>query len=243
MTVTIQPGANVYSQGFGSVPQTLSVYVPHFDVRVPTSTDINYPVGKVWIYAGNSIWQLLSLSTAAAVMTASWVELASTTGNVLSVTGTANQITASTSSGAVTLSIPSTFIAPGSIASTTTMTAGTGLTVTTGNATLSGTGSGLVLTPVVVAAGASPQTANGRVFSVTFSGVSIAAGATQSLVIANTSVNTLVQLSMVGATAGSALTIQSITNSAGVSTTIVVTNGTGATTNTANLTFTGLCIN
>jgi hypothetical protein len=123
------------------------------------------------------------------------------------------------------------------------LTVGTGLTVTTGNATLSGSGNGVVYTPVIVGAAGTPQTANGRVFSVTFSGVSIAAGATQSFVINNTAVNTLVQLSMVGATSGSALSIQSITNSAGVSTTIVVTNGTGATTSTANLTFTGFCVN
>jgi hypothetical protein len=123
------------------------------------------------------------------------------------------------------------------------VTAGTGFTATTGNLTLSGTSSGVVYTPVVVGAAASPQTANGRVFSVTFSSVSIAAGATQSFVINNTSVNTLVQLSMVGATTSSALSIQSITNSAGVSTTIVVTNGTGAATSTANITFTGFCVN
>jgi hypothetical protein len=41
---------------------------------------------------------------------------------VTSLTGTANQITASASTGAVTLSTPSTFIAPGSIAATTTVT-------------------------------------------------------------------------------------------------------------------------
>jgi Head domain of trimeric autotransporter adhesin len=50
-------------------------------------------------------------------------------GAVTSVTGTANQITASPTTGAVSLSIPSTFIAPGSIASTSTITAGTTLTV------------------------------------------------------------------------------------------------------------------
>ncbi len=43
-------------------------------------------------------------------------------GYVSSITGTANQITASAATGAVTLSIPSVFIAPGSMAATTTMT-------------------------------------------------------------------------------------------------------------------------
>ena len=44
---------------------------------------------------------------------------------VTSVAGTANQITASASTGAVTLSTPATFVAPGTIASSTTLTAGT----------------------------------------------------------------------------------------------------------------------
>jgi len=50
---------------------------------------------------------------------------------VTSIAGTANQITASASTGAVTLSTPSTFIAPGSIAATTTVT-GTILNATSG---------------------------------------------------------------------------------------------------------------
>lgn len=57
--------------------------------------------------------------------------------SVTSITGTVNQITASSPTGAVTLSIPAAFIAPGSITATTgmTVTAG-GLTVTSGNTTL-----------------------------------------------------------------------------------------------------------
>lgn len=204
----------------------------------PTSNQTNYEIGQLvftppqtptafYLYAGAG----------------NWVQFASSSGDIIAINGTANQVSVVTSAGTATVSLPSTLVAPGSITSTTTMTAGTGLTVTTGNATLSGTGSGVVYTPVVVGAAASPQTANGRVFSVTFSGVSIAAGATQSFVIDNTAVNTLVQLSMVGATAGSALSIVSVTNVAGTSITIVVTNGTGATTSTANITFTGQCIN
>lgn len=57
---------------------------------------------------------------------------------VSSITGTANQITASAATGAVTLSIPSVFSAPGTI------TAATGLTVTTGGATI--TAGGLTVT-------------------------------------------------------------------------------------------------
>ena len=127
-----------------------------------------------------------------------------------------------------------------------TVTAGTGFTATTGNLTLSGTGSGLVTTPTVVAAAASPQTANGRIVDVTFSSVSIAAGATQSFVINNSAVpasTSSYQLSMVGATAGAALSIVSVTNVAATSTTIVITNGTGATTSIANIRFTMTFLN
>lgn len=62
-------------------------------------------------------------------------------GAVNSVTGTTNEITASPTSGAVVLSIPSTFIAPGSIASTTSMTVG-GLT--TSNAIPKNSSAGLL---------------------------------------------------------------------------------------------------
>ncbi len=62
---------------------------------------------------------------------------AASTGGVTSITGTANQITASASTGAITLSTPATFIAPGSIAATTTVTATLGdITVTSGNLVL-----------------------------------------------------------------------------------------------------------
>jgi hypothetical protein len=62
---------------------------------------------------------------------------APTAAGVSSIAGTANQITASASTGAVTLSTPSTFIAPGSIAATTTVTATSGnITATAGNVVL-----------------------------------------------------------------------------------------------------------
>jgi len=122
----------------------------------------------------------------------------------------------------------------------------TGGTVVTGAESVSGiltASSGINTAPTIVAAAASPQTANNRSGQVTFSGVSIAAGATETFVINNTAVNTSVLVAMSGATAGSALSIVSITNVAATSITIVVTNGTGATTDTANITFTFLCLN
>jgi hypothetical protein len=167
-----QPGANVYTQGFGPLPETLTTSIPHIDVRAPTSTDVNYPVGKTWLWPNNSTFVLLNLLTTSGVTSATWAPISST--------------------------------------------------VTT------------------VTAAASPQTDNSRVGSVTFSGVSIAAAATQTFVINNSNIlssSTVVLYSMSGSTTGAAPTIESITNAAG-SSSIVVTNGTGATTQTGNLTFT-----
>ena len=104
---------------------------------------------------------------------------------------------------------------------------------------------GVNLNPVVVS-GASPQTANARSGQVTFTGVSIAAGGSQSFVINNTaisSINTVIQYSLVGAPSGASLTIESVTNVANTSSTILVTNGTGASSTTSNITFTFVILN
>lgn len=212
-----------------------------YALRAPTTQDIYNPGTK---------WQDNSVNPAVQYYTIGsgiWYQLPSISFGVSSVSGTTNQITAAPTVGAVILSIPATFVAPGSITATTTVTGGTGVIATTGNLTASGTASGLLLNPTVVAAGASPQTANGRVVRVTFSGVSIASGATQVFVINNTAmtgVNTITKLNWFGATAGSALSIASIVNAAGTQT-ITMTNGTSATmvTSVANITFTVIVLN
>lgn len=58
---------------------------------------------------------------------------------VVTMAGTANQITTTGGLNTLTFSIPATFIAPGSIASTTSITAGNGLTVTLGTSSLKAT--------------------------------------------------------------------------------------------------------
>lgn len=79
-------------------------------------------------------------STAGFVLTSNGAGLAPTFqaagGGVTSLAGTTNQITASASTGSVTLSIPSTFIAPGTVEATTTVTAGTNFISTAGNVLL-----------------------------------------------------------------------------------------------------------
>lgn len=95
------------------------------------------------VQIGNSSGQLVSIAngTTNQVLVAQtgadpiWAAVPATAG-VTALAGTANQITASASTGSITLSIPSTFTAPGTIASTTSLTAGSGFTVTTGATTI-----------------------------------------------------------------------------------------------------------
>lgn len=226
--------------------------------RSPTINDVWQP-GTIWenrilnpkilyITTGGGIWNQISTSGGSS----SFSSLTVTPGPV-SLTGTTNINTSGAAvtsigtggTGAVNIgNATGNTAVTGSLSATGGITGSTGVTATNGNLNASGAGSGLLLN-VTTASGASPQTANGRVFSVTFSGVSIAAGATQSFVINNSSVEAIgthIVYSMVGATAGAALSIVSVTNVAGTSSTIVVTNGTGATTTTANITFTGFIL-
>jgi len=84
------------------------------------------------------------------------------------------------------------------------------------------------------------RVSNTRIGQVIFSGVSIAASASQSFVVTNSlvaSAATVISAQIYGATDGSALNIKSVTAAAG-SFTIVLNNGAGATTDIANLTVT-----
>ncbi len=223
-------------------------------LSAPTSAQDQYEIGQLaytgtsgaysfYLYAGAGVWEIISDAD----------------GAIVSVAGTTNQVTASTTAGVVTLSIPSTFIAPGSIASTTTnnagtsMTAGTTITATLGNITATNgnfvgtaSGTGIILTSAQASgAAASPVVVNGRSGRATFTSVSIAAAADLTLTITNSSITastTEVMVSMSGATTGSALSIKSKTASSG-SLAIVVTNGTGATTTTADIQIDFLVLN
>ncbi len=131
--MTFQPGANLYTQGFGSRPE--NVEVPHYDVRAPATTDVNYPIGKRWVdYVNNAEYTLTSLSNSSNIPSAVWVISASGTGLVSTISGdtgtaspvagdiklagTANQIATAASGKTVTLSLigpytPATYTAHG----------------------------------------------------------------------------------------------------------------------------------
>lgn len=106
--------------------------------------------------------------------------------------------------------------------------------------TLASVNNALLTSAATVVAGASPRVSNTRIGQVIFSGVSIAASASQSFVVTNSlvaSAATVISAQIYGATDGSALNIKSVTAAAG-SFTIVLNNGAGATTDIANLTVT-----
>ena len=106
--------------------------------RNPTSADKSYVKGTLWLnlpgltawmWPGTGSWLPLSNGVNGPVLTVN--SLSPTAGNII-IAGTTNQITATPLTSTVTLSVPATFIAPGSIASTTTIVSGTSLTATLG---------------------------------------------------------------------------------------------------------------
>jgi hypothetical protein len=214
-----------------------------YALRAPTTQDIYNP-GTRW--QDNSVNPPVIYQTTGA---GRWITIAgggeSLTSLVVAGPSTLTGTTLINTTGAAATTLGTGGTGAVAIGNATGGTTFTGPITSSGNETFSPATVGVVNTPATVGAGASPQTVNGRTFSVIFSGVSIAAGATQSFTIANsviTGATTLIQYTLIGATSGAALTIQSVTNSAGLSV-IVVTNGTGATTTVANITFIGTILN
>lgn len=216
------------------------------DIYVDKSTSIPYICVASTGAAGGTTWEQLGLATGSVGQINGSTGTALPSAGVITIAGTANQITTAASGSTVTLTLPSAITAPGSVTATTTVTATLGnITATNGNFVASAAGSGIVVPAAAVGPGDSPQVSNARAGSVTFSSVSIAAAATQTFVITNSTItgaSTKILFSLVGATTGSALTIQSYTPSAG-SVSVVIMNGTGATTTTANITLDYLVLN
>lgn len=158
-----------------------------------------------------------------------------------------------TTGGASPLNLNGGTLTAGVVSSAASVTAGTTITATLGNITAtngnfvsSTAGNGLLFnSPAASGAAASPVVVNGRSGQATFTSVSIAAAADLTLTITNSAITgatTQVIYSMSGATTGSALSIKSVTNTAG-SSAIVVTNGTGATTTTADIVMNFIVVN
>lgn len=215
-----QPGANLYTQGFGSRPE--NVEVPHIDTRAPATSDVNYPVGKVWINtSGNTAYILTSLTSFNGSVTANWeatgggssaiatINTNAPVGGNYTLAGTANQIAVAQSAGTTTFSVPSSPSFAG------TVTSGTGFTATTGNITAT-TGAVSANTTVTAGTGITATTGN-----IAATAGAVSAGTT---VTAGTDVT---------ATAGN---ITATTGSVSAGTT--VTGGTGVTATTGAITAT-----
>lgn len=205
--MTIQPGANVYTQGFGSRPE--SVEVPHIDVRAPTSSDVIYPIGKRWIYAGNADYTLVELSTSGGITTATWVLLGTDTGALNTLTGNTGGAL-SPSAGNINI------IGSGVITVT-----GSGSTLTVSETP----GTGLVATLTGDSGGAiGPTSGNINLFGTTNEIVTTGTAASEKIVWTISS--TLVLPGTFTANAGTAL----INTTGNASTTIGNTSGSGAVT-------------
>lgn len=112
-----QPNQNLYGIGISSTVGQGPSY-PHYDVRAPTTSDTQYFLGQEWVWPGNGIWFLVTLAPVAGVLTATWEQAVSASGDVLSVTGTANQVLATPTTGNVVVSLigpytPATYTAHG----------------------------------------------------------------------------------------------------------------------------------
>ena len=134
-------------RGYGVGAPLLDVFpAPLVWRRAPVSTDIGYRVGQEIV---NEVTTIIYQLAGIAAGVATWIVIGSgSSGSIQTITGdsggaeiplagnfnllgTANQITVTGTANTETFSVPAAFIAPGSIASTTTLTSGTSLAVTT----------------------------------------------------------------------------------------------------------------
>lgn len=230
-TVTSVSGtANQVAVATGTTTPVISLIGP-YTPSTYTSNGVLYGNGtsSLQVTSVGSTGQVLAGNTGSAPTFQTLSGLA-----VTSITGTANQITASASTGSVTLSTPSTFIAPGSIASTTSLTAGNGFTVTTGTSNIDGNALFKGPTPWadVVAYGADPTGAASSVAAFNAAIASIPLGGIVWIPIGTYKID-------------SAITVSTPhIRFCGASRTDSILNNTGTTTNTINLnTFYGGCEN
>jgi hypothetical protein len=99
--MTVQPGANLYSQGFGSYPE--NVEIPVISNVNPGPNNVNYPLGKRWInQALNTTWELTSISSLQGNIQANWVSTGGATTAVATLSG--NTGTATPTSGNIVIS-------------------------------------------------------------------------------------------------------------------------------------------
>lgn len=169
--MTIQPGAMLYTQGFGSRPE--NVEVPVFQTRAPLTTDIQYPQGKRWIdTSANNEYSLTSFSTSVGIISATWTLLGAGAGDLNTLT-TQDATTVTPSAGNITLS------GGGSIASTGSgSTATLALTGLTNHNLLVGAGTSTITNVAPSATSGVPVISQGAAADPTFGTAVVAGGGT-----------------------------------------------------------------
>lgn len=192
----------------------------------------------------------VTVNTAANVATVSLPAAITAPGSLTTTTTLAATTTVTAGTG-ITATTGNIAASAGNVSASGTVTGGTGVTATTGNVTAtsgnfvsSAAGNGIVLNSGT-ASGTTTATLNGRSGQVTITTPTINAGATFSFALTNSSVTgstTQVLYGLTGGTTGSAITIQSVTNSANTST-VVVQNASAVTNSTGSLVLTFLVLN
>lgn len=133
---TINAGSNYTTESSNILIGSAGTASDAFVMRLGTSGSSTAQVNKAFI-AGIYNTAIGATTHIVSIDSDGQLGFVSGAGAVTSIIGTANQITASSPTGNVTLTIPSTFIAPGSIAATTSITATLGdVVITAGNLTL-----------------------------------------------------------------------------------------------------------
>jgi len=235
--MTIQPGAMLYTQGFGSRPE--GVEVPHIETRPPTYSDNIYDIGKRWVdTAGGIEYCLTSYTYVSGIKSANWAFLGAAAGDLNTLT-TEDAVVVTPTAGNIDV------IGTGS---TTTTGAGdtvtvslTGLTnhnvlIGAGTATITKVAPSATSGVALVSAGAAADPIFGTV-SVAGGGTGVTSITAHDLIVGNgTSAVTLLAPS---ATSGVPLISQGAAADPAYGTAVVAGGGTGAVTLTGVLTGNG----
>lgn len=259
--MTIQPGAAVYTQGFGSRPE--NVEVPTFQPRAPSPKDMQWPLGKRWIDTlDNAEYVLTSFSSSLGAVSANWALLGVAAGalNTLSddssvavtpsagniqLAGTAGQIATTAGSSEITFSLigpytPATYTAHGVLLGEGSSSIVATTPGTNGQVLIGSTGADPAFSTITSSGGTLTLTGGANTLNIDLAapvtvpngGTGLTSVTAHDLLVGNgTSALTLLAPS---ATSGVALISQGAASNPAYGTVVVAGGGTGATTLTAH---------
>lgn len=189
---------------YGDIPGGGQLATLVVSSSAPTTSQNQQQPGTFWLVPEPGTGNLYYLAGFSSGVP-QWELISSSSGTVISVLGTASQITATTVAGVVTLTIPAAFVAPGSVTATTTLTATLGnITATNGNFVKGTAGNKDVYTSVATTTAAGANSA----------GTVTLVGGTATIATTAVTANSKIRYSRqsIGATGPAALGILSIAN-------------------------------